>query len=100
MDSVTNKKPKIEDLLEENQKLLQEILVNTEKTRKYIFWGRVMTFIYLLIILAPIIFAIFYLPPLIEQFMGPYQELLSGAQAGNDKISPELINQIQDLLGN
>lgn len=74
----------IERKFEEQRRLLEAIYRNTEKTRKYIFWGKVMSFVYLLLILAPIVLAIIYLPPLIGSAIGPYKELLNsfGPQVG------------------
>ncbi|HOZ36968.1 MAG TPA: hypothetical protein PLR18_04040, partial [bacterium] len=66
----------IKNLLLENQVLLAEIREQTEKTKKYIRAGRVISFIYLILIVAPLIFAAVYLPPLLKSYVAPYQELL------------------------
>ncbi len=96
MDSL-HRKDRIEELLEENQRLLQVILKNSEKTRKYILWGRVVSTIYLIVVVAPIILAIIYLPPLIRQITQPYRELLSSTpEKGN--TGSDIINQIEKLL--
>ncbi len=96
MDSL-HRKDRIEELLEENQRLLQIILKNSEKTRKYILWGRIISTIYLIVVVAPIILAIIYLPPLIRQVAQPYRELLSSIpERGN--TGSDIINQIENLL--
>ena len=75
----------IKQLLKTQNELLQEIYKNSLKTKKYIFWGRVMSFIYLLLVLVPLILAVIYLPPFIENTIGPYKELLqdSGLKSVN-----------------
>lgn len=68
------------------EELLQKIYESTEKTRKYILWGRIMSLIYLILILAPIIWAIVYLPPILDQALKPYQEILNLSNQGNNNI--------------
>ncbi len=85
----------IKNLLVENQKLLTEIREQTEKTKKYIRAGRIISFLYLVLIIAPLLFAAFYLPPLIRNYMAPYQELL-----GNTNGATGLdVDSINELLG-
>ncbi len=87
----------IKTLLMENQKLLAEIQVQVAKTKKYILAGRVVSIIYLILIIAPLIFAAFYLPPLLKSYVAPYQELL-GTTPGTGGLSVDEINQyIKDL---
>ena|SRR3990167_2603453 len=66
----------IKHLLQQNQELLGRIYESTEKGRKYILWGRIMALVYLFLIVAPIIFVLIYLPPLVKGIVAPYQELL------------------------
>jgi uncharacterized BrkB/YihY/UPF0761 family membrane protein len=86
-----NKKP--ENLTTEE--LLWKIYKNTEKTRRYIFWGKIMSLIYLLLIIIPIILAIIYLPPMLEKVLQPYQSLLNKTNQSSD-----LLNQLKDLPAN
>lgn len=74
------------------EQLLLKIYENTEKTRKYIMWGRVMAFIYLLLIIVPLILAVIYLPPLLSNVIEPYKELL-----GDDPKATKLLEQIDKL---
>lgn len=74
------------------EQMLQKIYENTEKTRKYILWGRVMSLIYLILIVAPLILAILYLPPMLENIITPYKELL-----GEDPKANKLLEQIDKL---
>lgn len=85
----------IKKLLEENQQLLRLILNNTEKTRRYVFFGRLMSTIYLLLIVGSLIFAAFTLPPLVEKAVGPYRDLLGSPSGSNNQ---DLINEVQSFL--
>ena len=60
----------------------------TKKIKNYVSFQKFMSFIYILIIVVPIILSIIYLPPLINSMMGPYKELLGGSSS----------TSIQDLL--
>ncbi|HOY55980.1 MAG TPA: hypothetical protein PLH37_00930 [bacterium] len=71
------------------EEILWKIYETTEKTRKYILWGRVMSFIYIFLIVAPMILAIIYLPPLLSNIVGPYKELL-----GSDPKTQKILNNI------
>ena len=69
---------KIKELLEKNLAMTAEIQESLKKVNKFIFLTKVMSVIKIIIIVAPIIFAIIYLPPLIQDLIGKYQGLLSG----------------------
>ncbi len=96
----------IEKKLDEQEVLLQAIYKNSEKVRKYILWGRIMSTVYLVLIFAPLILAIIYLPPLIRNAIGPYQELLGtfggsvGPAAKEQKLEGALgeFGNLQNLL--
>ncbi len=62
--------------LKAQRNLLLKIYADTRKTRRYIMFGKIISFIYLILIIAPIIFAVIYLPPLLKNVVQPYQELL------------------------
>ena len=88
----------IKQLLTENQELLKAIYEQNQKTRKYIMAGRVISFIYLILISAPLIFAAVYLPPLMKNYLAPYQELLGqtqNAEGLNVNAVNDLLNQFQ-----
>ena len=67
--------------LQAHKELLLKIYADTRKTRRYIMIGKIISFIYLILIIAPIIFAIIYLPPLLKNVIQPYQELLGGGDS-------------------
>jgi hypothetical protein len=66
----------IENTLREHDALLRVVYEHTKKIQRFILWGRVMSLIYLILIVAPLILAAVYLPPLLQQYVGSYQELL------------------------
>ena len=93
----TNSSRDIKKLLEENQQLLRAIYRQSEKTRRYIFWGRVITTIYLLLFISAAILAAVTLPPLVKGVVGPYRELLGSSKSKAD-INQGLLEQVQSLL--
>jgi len=88
----------IRQMLTEQNKLLEQVYKQSKKTARYIMFGRIISFIYLLLVLAPIILAIIYLPPFIEKTMGPYQELL-GVEQGASGLGVDEIDDILKQLG-
>ncbi len=100
MDNLTEKgvnggsdSEQIRRLLQENQELLREIYKQTEKTRKYIITGRVISFVYLVLIVAPLIFAAVYLPPLMKSYLAPYQEILGQTQ-NTEGLDMDAVNNL------
>ncbi len=76
----------VQRLLEENLRYNKAIYEDTQKIRRYMFWRLVLGVIWLVIVLAPIIFALIYLPPIFSQMYEQYQELLTGGQGTFDLI--------------
>ena len=62
--------------LREHKEILLKIYENTKKTRRYIMIGKIISIIYFLLLVAPIILAAIYLPPLMKNVIAPYQDLL------------------------
>lgn len=83
-------------LLEENQRLLKLILHNTNKTRKYILLGRLVSAVYLLLVLGSVIVAAITLPPLLKTAVQPYKELLGLPLSGQN--GSNTINEVQQFL--
>jgi len=71
----------IKKILEENLKLTQEIHQMTKEIKNYINFQKVMSLIYILLIVVPIILGIIYLPPLLSNLLEQYRGLLGGADA-------------------
>lgn len=77
-----NSEEKIRELLEKNLELTEEIYKMTKKIKGYVTFQKVMSFIYFLLIVVPIILGIIFLPPLLSGVFSQYQELLGGSSAG------------------
>lgn len=72
----------LKKILEENLRLTQEVHAMTHKIKSYITFQKFMSFVYLVLILGPVIFSIIYLPPLLKQAFGQYSELLNPTNPG------------------
>ncbi|MFH1225896.1 MAG: hypothetical protein V1684_01245 [bacterium] len=71
--------PELRELLEENLKYAKAIYWSVEKVRRHLFWQRVFTLIYILVLIVlPLVVAVIYLPPFISAYLSPYLELLQG----------------------
>jgi hypothetical protein len=82
-----------------NEELLWRIYKSTERTRHYILWGRVISFIYFLLIVVPIILAIIYLPPMLNNVLEPYKGLINLDATKLDLTSSANTQQkLNDLL--
>lgn len=55
-----------------------------QKIYTYIWWQRIMFVVKLLLIAVPLILGILYLPPLIEQVVNPYRQLLGPGSSGQE----------------
>ncbi len=94
IDPTLNPNEAIRQQLEDNAKLLQAIYANTEKTRRYILTGQILSIVKILIIVVPLVLGFIYLWPTMPSALGTYKEFMGGSASGNG-IS-EL--PIQDLL--
>jgi hypothetical protein len=78
-----NQEEELKKLLEKNIELTEEILKLTKSIKHFITFQKFMSFVYLLIIVVPIVLSIIYLPPLLGGVFKQYQELLGvGSPAG------------------
>ena len=67
----------IRELIKKNYEMTQEIYAMTKKIKGYITFQKILSFVYLVLIIAPIILSFIYLPALLKNAIGPYQELLN-----------------------
>lgn len=72
----------VKEMLKENLKLTKEIHSMTKKMKRHITFQKMVSIFYFLLIIVPIILSIIYLPPLLKNMLGPYQELLGGSSGG------------------
>lgn len=95
----------IKELLEENIRLSKAVLASTEKTRKYMRWMRVMSLLRVLLIAIPLVLAILYIPPFLNQLSGVFGKLYGGEQFNivnqlkNPSGASTTLDQIKKLLG-
>lgn len=82
----------IKKILEQNLALTKEIYVMTKKIKSYITFQKVMSLVYIMLIVVPIVLSIIYLPPLLKGLFKQYQEILG--------IQPSNSDSIQNLLNN
>ncbi len=88
----------IKKLLQENKEYLEAIYESSEKTRKYILAGRIISIVYLLLILVPLIFAVVYIPPMIKPYMEQYKSLMGSVQniqTGGQFNDLDILNQLR-----
>lgn len=74
-------------LLKENLEISQEVLRLSQKVQRYIFWQKIIGWFYIVLIVVPIILALIYLPPLLKNVFGQYQDLLGQVDAGQGQIN-------------
>ena len=84
----------LEQMVRENLELSREILLHTRKTRKYMLFGQVLNVVKVVLIIGPIIVALIYLPPLIQQLFGTYSDLLGGGTGQTILEGTGFINSI------
>jgi hypothetical protein len=74
----------IREMIKKNYEMTQEIYVMTKKIKGYITFQKTMSFIYLVLIVGPIILSFIYLPALLKNALGPYQDLLKESGTNMD----------------
>lgn len=68
-------------LLEQNLHYSKLIYANTQKIRRFMFWRLVFNIIAMIILLAPLIVALVYLPPVLRDMYDQYQQLMGGSSS-------------------
>lgn len=71
----------LKELLEKNLALTEEIHEMTLKIKRYITFQKILSFVYFLLIVVPLVLSVIYLPPLLKGVFSQYGELL-----GTDKV--------------
>ena len=102
----------LQELIEKNIKWSQVIYEQTKKTNHRLTIMAIGSYLRLLLILVPLIFALIYLPPLFKELMNTYGSLLGG-DGGNSGFMDNLnaimkdykgsgieVNQVKELLKN
>jgi hypothetical protein len=69
----------LKKLLEENLQLNKENYVMLKSMKRYFAWQKIVSVIYFILIVGPLIFGVIYLPSLLKPILGEYQDLLGGS---------------------
>lgn len=77
-----DKQERLEELLEKNLALTEEIHKMTKSMKHYINFQKVMSVIYFVLIILPIIAGAILLPPLLKGIVEQYQSALGGEESG------------------
>lgn len=95
----------IKSLLAENLKLMKETHEMVHRINRHITFQKIMSVVYFLLIVVPLIVGAVYLPTIMKSFLSPYQELLNNGQnSGNelDYSNPSgignILKQAQEIL--
>ena len=90
----------LRELLEKNLKWSQIIYEQNRRINHKLLWMAVGSWIRLVIIVAPLILALIFLPPLVKDFFSEYGSLLSGpSSAGKPALfDPSKIERLLELI--
>ncbi|MFH1226069.1 MAG: hypothetical protein V1684_02190 [bacterium] len=68
--------PELRELMEENLKYTKAVYWSTEKVRRHLMWQRIISIIYILILIGLPTVIFVYLMPYMKNMAAPYIELL------------------------
>lgn len=87
----------IKKLLGQNLELTQEIYSMVKKIKRQLFWQRLLGGVKVLAIIVLMALSFIYLPPLLNNAIAPYQELLNIKDGGFNLDSlKQIINQAKN----
>ena len=86
----------LQKLVKQNLHATRELERAVAKMKKYLTWLRVVSIIKLVLILAPIVLALIYLPPIISNIISEYKAMFNGFGGGTAGFSQDILN---GLLG-
>jgi len=78
--------------IEEQNKILQELIKQNKKTQRTLNWLRVIGVIKVVVILAPIILALIYLPPFVRRAIEKYENVIPGLEKVQEIIEAQDTN--------
>ncbi|MFA6106580.1 MAG: hypothetical protein WC745_02790 [Patescibacteria group bacterium] len=103
MDGEKPKEERLAELLERNLALTEEIYKMTKSVKGYVNFQKVMSVIYFLLIVVPIILSAIYLPPLLKGIFSQYGSALGGDDflktvnpSDLRNVSPEIRNLLEN----
>lgn len=86
-------------LVQENLKVSKKILETAEKTRSYIFWQSVGSWVRMALWLIPLILAVIFLPPLLAKVYSMYQSLLGAGGSSGFNLDLEQFKSLNAEAG-
>jgi hypothetical protein len=106
--SEDGEKEKIERLLQENIKLTQEIHKMSKRVNRYVTIQHVLSIVYFLLIVVPLVVGAIYLPTFLNNYLGPYLELMNDNRSALDSVGNfnnsekliDILDQAQKILNN
>ena len=91
-DGYRSEKSNLEELLKENLRYSRAILADTQKIKRHMMWRTIFNIVWLVLFVAPLIVAIFWLPQIMGDFIGQFQGL-----TGDGANTVDLLKQLQQL---
>lgn len=82
----------LKELLKENIRYNRLILSDTQAIRRHMKWRTIFNLAWLILFLAPLLVAFFWLPQIIRDFVSQFQGL-----AGESQNAVDLLKQLQQL---
>lgn len=67
-----NIQSELKSVLERNRELLERIYESTEKTRRYLFWIKVLNILKMVVIIITLVGVLFYMAPLLQEVLSLY----------------------------
>jgi len=95
--SVDSGNNSIKELLEKNLKWSQIIYEQNRKINHKLLWSAIAGWLRLLLIVAPLILAILYLPPIAKDLWSKFNTI-SGTASGTGQVGKDSLNTIINLL--
>lgn len=89
-NSQKDEKNELIRLAKENLDYTKLIYKDTQKIRRFMFWRMIINIIWIILIIAPAIVAIIWLPPLLNNLFGSYANLLGGNMDGINSVLNDL----------
>lgn len=77
-----NSPANLKALLEENLRYAKAIYATTQKTQRFIFWGQVWGVVKIVVVVAFIGGALWFIQPYLSQAISTYQDLLNPNSSG------------------
>jgi hypothetical protein len=87
----------LQKLLHENLEYNKKIFEVCVKTKRYIFWSEVFSIVKMLVFVVPLIIAVIYAIPLLQEALATYNQLMGELnKAGNlpSQMPENILNQL------